>query len=49
MLQYQISGGLKGIDTAAVLGLIGGDAGKNLEVLSTVKPEHIEKTKKLLK
>lgn len=42
------SGGLKGIDTAAVLGLIGGDAGKNLEVLSTVKPEHIEKTKELL-
>lgn len=30
------------------MGLIGGDAGKNLEVLSTVKPEHIEKTKELL-
>ncbi|MDA0082242.1 hypothetical protein OFS05_01445 [Brachyspira hyodysenteriae] len=42
------SGGLKGIDTAAILGLVGGDANKNLEVLSTVKQEDIEKTKELL-
>ena len=42
------SGGLKGIDTAAILGLVGGDASKNLEVLSTVKQEDIEKTKELL-
>ena len=42
------SGGLKGIDTAAILGLVGGDANKNLEVLSTIKQEDIEKTKELL-
>ena len=43
------SGGLKGIDIAAVLGLIGGDSNKNLEVLSTVKEEDIDKTKELVK
>ena len=43
------SGGLKGIDIAAVLGLIGGDSNKNLEVLSTVKQEDIDKTKELVK
>lgn len=43
------SGGLKGIDVAATLGLIGGDYNKNLEVLSTVKKEDIEKTKELVK
>lgn len=42
------SGGLKGIDVAATLGLIGGDYNKNLEVLSTVKKEDIEKTKELI-
>lgn len=42
------SGGLKGIDTAAILGLIGGDSSKNLEVLSTVKQEDIYKTKELI-
>ncbi|ASJ22254.1 serine dehydratase subunit alpha family protein [Brachyspira hampsonii] len=42
------SGGLKGIDTAAILGLIGGDASKNLEVLSSVKQDDIHKTKELL-
>ena len=42
------SGGLKGINIAATLGLIGGDASKNLEVLSTVKKEDIEKTKELI-
>lgn len=43
------SGGLKGIDVAAVLGIVGGDPSKNLEVLSTVKKEDIEKTKELIK
>ena len=42
------SGGLKGIDIAATLGLVGGDPNKNLEVLSTIKPEDIEKTKELI-
>lgn len=42
------SGGLKGINIAATLGLIGGDASKNLEVLSTVKEEDIQKTKELI-
>ncbi|WP_028328641.1 serine dehydratase subunit alpha family protein [Brachyspira alvinipulli] len=43
------SNGLKGIDIAAVLGLVGGDSSKNLEVLSTVKQEDIDKTKELVK
>ena len=43
------SNGLKGIDIAAVLGLIGGDSSRNLEVLSTVKQEDIDKTKELVK
>lgn len=42
------SGGLKGIDIAATLGLVGGDPNKNLEVLSTIEPEDIEKTKELI-
>ena len=42
------SGGLKGIDVAAVLGIVGGDPSKNLEVLSAVKNEDIEKTKELI-
>lgn len=43
------SGGLKGIDVACVLGIVGGDAEKNLEVLQFITPEHIEKTKSLVK
>ena len=42
------SGGLKGIDVAAVLGIVGGDANKNLEVLSSIKEEDIAKTKELI-
>lgn len=42
------SGGLKGLDVAAILGAIGGDASKELEVLSGVTAEDIEKTKALL-
>ena len=42
------SNGLKGIETAVALGMIGGSASKNLEVLSNVTEEDIEKTKKYL-
>ena len=42
------SNGLKGIDVAAILGIVGGDASKNLEVLSSIKQEDIDNTKKLL-
>jgi len=43
------SGGLKGIDVAAILGVVGGDADCDLEVLEHVNLDHIEKTKELLK
>lgn len=42
------SGGLKGIDVAAVLGVVGGDADKKLEVLNSVTKNDIEKTKELV-
>lgn len=42
------SGGLKGIEAAAILGAVGGDAEKELEVLESVRPEHIERTKELI-
>lgn len=42
------SGGLKGIDVAAVLGILGGDPGRNLEVLESVTEEHRIQAKKLL-
>lgn len=42
------TGNMKGIETSAILGAVGGDATKELEVLTAVKPEHIEETKKLL-
>ena len=35
------SGGSRGIDTAALLGIIGGDASKGLDVLHSVREEHI--------
>lgn len=41
------SGSMKGIDAAAVLGIVGGNADKALEVLEEIRPEHIEKTKEL--
>ncbi len=41
------SGGLKGIDVAAILGVIGGNADKALEVLEGVTANHIEKAKEL--
>ncbi len=42
------SGGMKGIDVAAVLGVVGGNADKALEVLENITPEHIQKTRELV-
>ena len=42
------SGGMKGIDVAATLGILGGDASWDLEVLQSVTEEHIEEAKVLL-
>lgn len=42
------SQGLRGIEAAAVLGMIGGDASRELEVLESVKPEHIAQCKTLI-
>ena len=42
------SGGAKGIDTAALLGIIGGDAESVLDVLHAVTPEDIELMNKLI-
>lgn len=42
------SGGRKGIDTAAVLGIVGGDPDRELAVLETVKPADIDRAARLL-
>ena len=42
------SDGLKGIDVAAVLGVVAGNANKKLEVISQVTPQDIARAKKLL-
>lgn len=42
------SNGLRGIDAAAILGVVGGQAQKNLEVLKEVQSPHISKTIELL-
>ena len=42
------SGGMKGIDVAATLGILGGDADRDLEVLESVTAEHIAEAKGLL-
>ncbi|MBM7023173.1 serine dehydratase subunit alpha family protein [Treponema sp. Marseille-Q4523] len=42
------SGGLKGIDVAATIGAVGGDAEIGLEVLSKITEEQIKKTKQLV-
>ena len=42
------SGGLKGIDVATVLGIVGGKPDMLLEVLGSITAEDIEKTKELL-
>ena len=42
------SNGMKGVDVAAVLGLVGGNADRQLEVLEDITDVHIEKTKELI-
>lgn len=42
------SNGMRGVGIAAVLGVVGGNAQRELEVLEEITPEHIEKAKKLL-
>lgn len=42
------SGGLKGIDVAATLGIVGGDASRKLAVLERITENEIEKAKQLL-
>lgn len=42
------SDGQRGIAVAAVLGLVGGDADRELQVLETVTPEDIERTRQLI-
>ena len=43
------SGGMRGMDVAATLGIVGGDPDRELAVLETVTPEDIEKTRQLVK
>jgi Uncharacterized conserved protein len=43
------TGDMKGIETAAILGAVAGDASLQLEVLSKVKREDVDKTRELLK
>ena len=43
------SGGMKGIEAAAVLGVVGGKAERELEVLEEVTPEDIAKTRTLVR
>jgi len=43
------SGGARGIDTAAVLGIVGGDASQVLDVLHAITPEHIALMNRLVK
>lgn len=42
------SNGLRGIDVAAVLGIVGGNASRELQVLEEIRPEHIQQAKQLL-
>ena len=42
------SGGLRGIEAASVLGAVGGDSHRALEVLESVTPADVERTKELL-
>lgn len=42
------SGGLRGIDVAATLGVVGGDAKRQLEVLEDIIQDHIKKAKELV-
>lgn len=43
------SNNMRGIDTSAVLGAVGGDCDRKLEVLATINEEHIKISKELLK
>ena len=43
------SGGLRGIEVAAILGIVGGSAGKQLAVLEDVREEHRAMTRELLR
>jgi L-cysteine desulfidase len=43
------SEGLRGIDVAAILGTVGGNATSGLEVLKDIKGEDVQKTRELLK
>lgn len=42
------SGGMRGIDVAATLGIVGGDADRELEVLEGITQEDIERTRELV-
>ena len=42
------AGGLRGVEAAAILGVVGGDADRELEVLQAVTPLHMELTRQLL-
>lgn len=42
------AGGLRGVEIAAVLGIVGGNADRELEVLEEVTPDHIEQAKQLI-
>lgn len=43
------TGDLRGIAAAALLGVVGGDPERKLEVLTTVTQEHVEKVRELMK
>ena len=43
------SGGQKGVEVAAILGALGGDPGKKLEVLTAITPEQIEQSRALVR
>lgn len=42
------SGGMMGIPAAAVLGVLGGDASKELEVLENITPAHVKRAQELI-
>lgn len=42
------TGDLRGVEASAILGAVGGNAEKKLEVLSEVKPSDVQKTRQLL-
>jgi len=42
------SGGICGVEIAAVLGVVGGNASRDLEVLEEITPDHIQKAQQLI-